>query len=126
MKRFLSLLVSLVLVISLAPATLAASDEAVSAANALYNQGLFSGTGTDANGNPNFDLDRAPTRNEAVTMLVRLLGKASEAESGTWNTSFTDVVEWAKPYVGYAYTNGLTSGTSATTYGGDQIVTASQ
>lgn len=96
------------------------------AAQTLYEMGLFSGTGKDANGNPNFDLDRAPTRHEAVTMLVRLLGKENEAKNGTWNTPFTDVVEWAKPYVGYAYTNGLTSGTSSTTYGGNQIVTASQ
>ena len=126
MKRLVSLILALVLIASLVPTTLAASDEAINAAQALYNQGLFSGTGTDANGNPNFDLDRAPTRHEAVTMLVRLLGKTSEAESGTWNTPFTDVAEWAKPYVGYAYTNGLTSGTSATTYGGNQVVTASQ
>ena len=96
------------------------------AAQTLYERGLFSGTGKDANGNPNFDLDRAPTRHEAVTMLVRLLGKENEAKNGTWNTPFTDVAEWAKPYVGYAYTNGLTSGTSATTYGGNQIVTPAQ
>lgn len=96
------------------------------AAQSLYELGLFNGTGTDANGNPIFDLDRAPTRHEAVTMLVRLLGKGEEAENGTWNTPFTDVADWAKPYVGYAYANGLTSGTSATTYSGDAPVTASQ
>ncbi|MBE6935640.1 MAG: hypothetical protein E7458_03970, partial [Ruminococcaceae bacterium] len=32
-----------------------------------------------------------------------------EAETETWNTPFTDVDEWAKPYVGYAYANGLTA-----------------
>lgn len=126
MKRFLSLLVSLALVISLAPSALAASNEAVKAANALYEQGLFNGTGTDATGNPNFDLDRAPTRHEAVTMLVRLLGKENEAQNGTWTIPFTDVAAWAKPYVGYAYANGLTTGTSPTTYDGDQTITASQ
>lgn len=126
MKRILSFVLSLVLVLSLIPSTFAASNEANEAAQSLYELGLFNGTGTDANGNPIFDLDRAPTRHEAVTMLVRLLGKGEEAESGTWNTPFTDVADWAKPYVGYAYTNGLTAGTSATTYSGNNTVTASE
>lgn len=126
MRRFLSLLVSLSLIISLVPAAFAASDEATTAANKLYELGLFGGTGTDANGSPVFDLDRAPTRHEAITMLVRLLGKTNEAESGTWNTPFTDVADWAKPYVGYAYTNGLAGGTSATTFSGNDTVSASQ
>lgn len=96
------------------------------AANALHNMGLFQGTGTDANGNPIFDLDRAPNRYEAVTMLVGLLGKSEAAKKGTWDMPFTDVAEWAKPYVGYAYANGLTAGTSATTYGGNATVSASE
>ena len=104
----------------------AASDEAVTAADALHELGLFNGTGTDANGKPIYDLDRAPTRHEAVTMLVRILGKEEEAKSGNWNIPFTDVADWAKPYVGYAYANGLTSGTGATTFGGNATVTASQ
>ena len=96
------------------------------AANALHNMGLFQGTGADANGNPIFDLDRAPNRYEAVTMLVGLLGKSEAAKNGTWDMPFTDVAEWAKPYVGYAYANGLTAGTSATTYGGNATVSASE
>lgn len=52
--------------------------------------------------------------------------KRNEAESGTWNTPFTDVADWAKPYVGYAYTNGLAGGTSATTFSGNDTVSASQ
>ena len=40
------------------------------------------GTGTGADGAPVYELDRAPTRNEAVTMLVRLLGKEEEALDG--------------------------------------------
>ncbi|WP_161845355.1 S-layer homology domain-containing protein [Pseudoflavonifractor sp. 524-17] len=96
------------------------------AAQALYELGLFSGIGNDTEGNPNFDLNRAPTRQEAVIMLVRLLGKVDNAENGTWNIPFTDVASWAKPYVGYAYTNGLTVGTSATTFGGGQTITATQ
>lgn len=127
MKKFVSLALALVLCAgALPPPAHAASDEAVSAAEALYEEGLFFGTGTDSSGNPIFELDRTPTRHEAVTMLVRILGAQSEALSETWDTPFTDVANWAKPYVGYAYANGLTHGTSATTYGGEEPINATQ
>lgn len=125
-KRILSLVLILAMFFAIVPTALAASDDAVTAANALYELGLFQGTGTNADGTPNFDLDRVPTRNEAVTMLVRLLGKEAEAKSGTWNIPFTDVADWAKPYVGYAYASGLTTGTGATTFGGSAAISASQ
>lgn len=126
-KQIIALLLVLAMVLSVAPITgLAASDEAIQAANALYELGLFQGTGANADGTPNFDLDRTPTRHEAVTMLVRLLGKEDEAKAGTWETPFTDVDDWAKPYVGYAYANGLTTGTSETTFGGANTIDAPQ
>lgn len=65
-----------------------------------------------------------PTRAEAVTMLVRLLGKADEALDGTWTHTFTDVPDWADKYVGYSYENGLTKGVSAKLYGSADVVTA--
>lgn len=126
MKRLAAFVLSFILALSLVSPALAASDEAVHAANALYERGLFSGTGTDTNGNPIFDLDRTPTRHEAVTMLVRLLGKEKEARGKVWTTPFTDVADWARPFVGYAYANGLVNGTSATTFGGNETITASQ
>ena len=51
-------------------------------------------------------------------MLVRLLGKEEEALAGNWDLPFTDVSKTsaAYPYIGYAYANGLTNGTSATTF----------
>lgn len=126
MKRIVSIILALTLICCMLPTAFAASSEATEAADALHNLGLFNGTGTDANGNPIYDLDRAPSRSEAVTMLVRLLGKESDAKAGTWTTPFTDVQDWAKPYVGYAYANKLTSGTSATTFGGSSVMTATQ
>lgn len=128
MKRFLSFILALTLAVSLVPSAFAASDEAVQAANALHTLGLFNGTGTDANGNPIYDLDRAPTREEAITMLIRLMGKEADAkrQDWLWNTPFTDVSNWAKPYIGYAYAYSLTSGTSETTFGGKQKVNATQ
>ncbi len=129
-RRAASFFLILALLLCLLPVagnpTLAASEEAQEAAELLYELGLFSGTGTDENGDPIFELDRAPTRHEAITMLVRLLGKEPEALAGVWELPFTDVSAWAKPYVGYAYTNKLTSGTSATTFSGNNTVSAAQ
>ncbi len=81
------------------------------AAQCLYDLGLLRGT------DKGFELGRAPTRAEALTMLIRVLGKEDEALAGQWEHPFTDVAAWAQPYVGYAYENGLTKGTSATTFG---------
>lgn len=99
------------------------TNEADRAADTLNSLGLFGGVGKNENGSINYDLDRAPTRAEAITMLVRLLGAEQEAKEGTWNTPFTDVPEWAEPYVGYAYANGLTSGISATEFGASSEAT---
>ena len=103
MKRFCALLLSFVLILSLSPAAAAASSEATAAADKLYSLGLFQGKGYTAGGSPIYALDDLPSRQEAVTMLVRLLGKETEAKAGKWNIPFTDVDAWAVPYVGYAY-----------------------
>ena len=126
MKRCLSLFLSLVFLCTMIPSVFAAGSDAVDAADKLHSLGLFSGTGVDEKGKPVYDLERVPTRHEAVTMLVRILGKEKEAKEGLWEVPFTDVADWAKPYVGYAYANGLTSGTSAATFSGDSTITASQ
>lgn len=125
-RRILSLLLALVLLLGLVPMAFAAGAQAQDAAEALYQMGLFQGTGKNADGSPKFDLDRAPTRAEAVTMLIRLLGKETEAKSGEWDIPFTDVADWAKPYVGYAYANKLTNGVSGDRFGGSETVTAAQ
>ena len=125
-KKALSLLLALTLCVGLAIPAMAATSDAIAAADKLHELGLFNGVGDNADGTPNYDLDRAPNRMEAVTLLVRLLGKEAEAQAGTWTTPFTDVADWAKPYVGYAYENGLTSGTSATTFSGTDTVSATQ
>ena len=127
MKRLACFILTLTLALHLlcVPAG-AAQLEHILAADKLYELGLVSGTGTDASGKPIYELDRAPTRSEAITVLVKLLGKADEASKGGWQMPFTDVPDWAKNFVGYAYTNGLTAGTSATTFGGNDPVTAAQ
>lgn len=126
MKKLLSVLLALTLCLSLLPPVFAAGDEAVEAAEALYALGLFKGTGTDENGKPIFELDRTPQRTEGVTMLVRLLGADEVAQDGDWEVPFTDVPDWALPYVGYAYEAGLTKGTGDTTFGSTLEVNAAQ
>ena len=114
------------MLLSMTTAAFAAEDEAKVAADSLNKLGLFAGTGTNPDGTPIYNLEGIPTRSQAITMLVKLLGKETEAINGTWEIPFTDVANWAKPFVGYAYANGLTAGTSATTFGGNDPVTATQ
>lgn len=79
-------------------------------ADDLNAMGLFSGTELG------YELDRAPERGEAAVMLVRLLGAEAEAIAENNATPFTDVPDWAAPYVGWLYANGLTAGATDTTY----------
>ena len=75
MKRFLALFLAIALAFALAVPAAAAKEEAEDAAALLYHLGLFQGTGSKDDGSPEFSLDRAPTRAEAVTMLE--IGRAS-------------------------------------------------
>lgn len=86
-KKLLSLFLALTLALSLAaPAWAATPEEAQDSAQLLYNLGLFQGSGTNEDGSPRFALERAPTRAEAVTILVRLLGAEEAAQAQTWTT----------------------------------------
>lgn len=121
MKRIVSLALALCMVLSLFTVGVHAetnNNEALQAAEELHRLGLFQGVGTNTDGTINYDLNRAMSREEGVTMLVRLLGMEDEAKKGTWKAPFTDVSEWAKPYVNYAYTNELTNGIGSNQYGG--------
>ncbi len=128
MKKVISLFLALTLMLCLIPFALAAKDEAAETAQELYELGLFRGTGTNSDGTPIFDLEKTPTRNQAIIMLVRLLGKEEDALAGDWELPFTDVPEAsaAYPYIGYAYANGLTNGYTATTYCGANPIRANQ
>lgn len=88
--------------------------------------GLFKGTGTGADGMPDYELNRAPTRIEALVMLVRLLGEEPEALKGSRACPFTDVAGWAAPYACYAYETGLTKGLSDTLFGPDEPVSSAE
>ncbi len=83
--------------------TLSESD----AAMRLYYLGILNGSGTNANGGVEFDLDRGLTRVEAAVFAVRFLGAEDVALEKRYSHPFTDVPSWASDYVGYVYSRGL-------------------
>ena len=123
MKRFFTLLFT-ALLLTAALCVSASASQYDSVAQDLSAIGMFRGTG---NG---FDLDRAPTRSEAAIMLVRLYGAEDKAkaayDAGEITHPFTDVSAYTSPYVAWLYTNGITNGTSATTFSPDATCTRAQ
>lgn len=117
MKRKMRMVLASVLVVaSLAMTAGAASYD--NCADRLSDLGLFRGTGDG------YALDRAPTRGEAATMLVRLLGKEAEAQELEYTAPFTDLANWQKPYVQYLYDNDLTNGITETIFDPDSACSA--
>jgi len=119
MKKIMKLSLVIFVICTVLSLTAFASDFDHTA-ESLSELGLFRGTG---NG---FELDREPTRAEAATMLVRLLGAEEEAMSLTYTATYTDVYDWAKPYVQYLYEKGLTKGISETMFGYSDKCTSQQ
>ncbi|NMA93188.1 MAG: S-layer homology domain-containing protein, partial [Clostridiales bacterium] len=123
---FITVVAAILLIVFSAVCAFAAEEEATKAADVLYELGLFAGTGTNEDGNPIYSLERQLNRQEAMTLFIKLLGKGEEAMTGTWTTPFTDVDEWAKPFVGYAYEHGFAVGVAADRFGAHDPLTADQ
>lgn len=136
--RGLAILLALVLLLGMAPVPVAAADgnnegTALSTeekAGALYELGLFRGTGLKDDGTPEYDLNGMATRSQGATMLIRLLGKESKAQAqyaaGAVTSPFTDLEGWAAGTVNWLYANNLTNGTGKTTYSGKNKISAQQ
>lgn len=117
MKKFVILLLCLAIFITSLPIGSYASiprdtSYETELAQELKMLGLFKGVSET-----NFDLNREPSRIEAIVMLIRFIGKENAAMNGIWSHPFSDVPQWADKYIGYAYSNGLTNGISSTQYG---------
>ena len=126
LKRALSLLLSSTMVLgmlvmgssaaSYADVTSKQNEEAI---EVLKTVGIMTG---DENGK--FNPEAKVTRNEMAVVMCNLLDYTVASYKGT--SPFTDVPEWAEPYVAACYTNGITSGYDAKTYGGSDTVTTGQ
>ena len=117
-KRIFSLLITAAMLASLAPSVLAAPAGQTMEADILYALGLFKG---GANG---YELDRTVTRAEAATMIVRLAGGEAVAQSNKYETPFTDLADWSRPYIGYAYAQSIVRGVDETHFGGGETARA--
>ncbi len=118
MKRVLTILTAVLLTFGSMHIAAEEADLAATAATQLQALGLFRGT------EQGFELDRAMTRAEAITMLVRALGEEEKALKSEEPHGFTDVPAWANGYVSHAKRYGLTNGISETEFGSDKPVTA--
>lgn len=114
----LALCLLLQTVVAIIPA--AAVETTMEKAIALHELNLFAGT------DQGFELDRAPKRTEGLVMFVRMMGAEVDALYEDNSHPFTDVPQWADPYVGYAWAHGLTKGVSATSFGSAQDMTVSE
>ena len=127
LKRALSLLLSSTLVLGmLVMGGSAAGYKDVDASNdnqeaieVLQAVGIMTG---DQNGN--FNPDGSITRNEMAVIMAHLLNLNYDYYRGT--NPFTDVPEWAAPYVAACAAEGVVAGIGNGQFGGNQKVTAAQ
>src|SRR5699024_6200474 len=126
LKRALSLALASVMVLGLMVVGSGASyadvtsEENQEAIEVLQAVGVMVG---DDEGN--FNPDKNVTSNEMAIVMSSLLDLHVEDVYAA-DIPFTDVPSWAVAYVASCYADGITSGTSATTYGGSNTVTAAQ
>lgn len=120
MKRVLSLVLALVLVLGMIPMGFAAD---ATAGQTLKGYGIIAG---DENGNLNEDqnLNRA----EMMVVLARMMGKGAEAQAFALPSTFTDLAGfgWAVPWIAYAEMNEWTAGVGANMFNPAGNVTAQE
>ncbi|MBR5447013.1 MAG: S-layer homology domain-containing protein, partial [Clostridia bacterium] len=105
---------------AMAFADVSSSDWFYSTVGYAYNSGLMSGTSSTT---------FAPATQTSRAMIVQLLyNMEGRPAVDVSNNPFTDVpsTEWYAPAVLWAYQNGVTTGTSATTFSPDTLVTREQ
>lgn len=88
-------------------------------ASALKTLHLFRGSNAGYGGG--FDLETAPTRIQALIMLIRLLGEEDAAMERVGVSPFADIPAgyWGAPYVAYAVEKGYTNGVGGNRFAPD-------
>ena len=117
-QKVISLVCVLVLCLGLTSTALALPNEQQDAADVLKTLGLVQGT------KDGYDLQRAPTRAEAVSLIVRLAGAEKAAANDNWISGFRDVPQWAETAVNYAAHQNWVTGIDPYTLGSNQPVSA--
>ena len=128
LKRALSLLLSSTMVLGmLVMGSSAASYKDVDDSNVnqeaievLQAVGVMSGVDNEGN----FDPDGSVTRNQMAVIMAHLLKLDYDYYRGT--NPFTDVPEWAAPYVAACAAEGVIAGIGNNQFGGEMKVTAAQ
>ncbi|MGO5021674.1 S-layer homology domain-containing protein [Lawsonibacter sp. LCP25S3_G6] len=125
LKRALSLALASVMVIGMMVVGTGASYQDVKATDnveaieVLQAVGIMTG---DENGD--FNPDANVTRNEIAVVMSNLLNLDYDYYRGV--NPFTDVPDWAAPYVAACAAEGVVAGIGGTLYGGSNNVTAAQ
>lgn len=93
------------------------------AAEWMRNTGLF--VGETIGPESCFQPEKAVTKGEFVTMLVKSLGISVDADASY--TGFTnDVPAWLKPYLAAAMRSGLTAGWNGTSFAANEAITGAE
>ncbi len=114
-----AIILSVILLIGIYVTAASETNEYTPYAEKLNELNLFLGT------EKGFELERAPSRLEGLVLLIRFLGREEDAlQFSQKKHAFTDVPDWGKNYVNYAYSMGLTNGISQSRFGSDLPIEA--
>ena len=121
MKSFGKLIAASMAAITVFSTTAFAADN-TKYADTLGSLGLLRGT------EKGYELEKTFTREESVTILVRLLGDEAKLNAADYQPVFKDVPEdrWSYAYTMYCYDNGITKGTAADEFSPEADVSADQ
>lgn len=117
-KRLLAILLTVIMLIGMVTTASAYTTQQYRVADALYHLGLFLGTSETSK---QFELDKELNRAQGTVILVRMLGKESDAKGmDKTGLPFDDFDAWVEGYVAYAVKNDLVKGMTC----GDRVLFA--
>lgn len=122
MKKYLSFLLALVMLVSLAPVYANGEKAEDEAGKKLKEWGALKGSKDG-----NLMKDEGLKREDAVLILIRMMGKEEEAEATPTLPSFKDISDkYYHPYIAFAQAQGWTEGRNKDEFGYNQLVSADE